>query len=782
MSVNPPTPAAGPPTALAIIPDILTRMTRPGVLCRLALTGLLASFCFCSATFRLDLYVSLSGSSTSAFLKDPVWRMTILNGASPRPAREYAHSTPLRWDRSPEDIRSESERLVNSVKEVYDEIGRLRVDAVCVENTLRALANVKMDYAVRRHALDFPQYVSPCQAVRSASVEADRRLCDFDVELSMRDDVFLRIAALQKTLPENVSAEEKRFLERLVSSGRRNGLHLSADTREKIKRKSKLISELSIEFNKNLNEDNTFLLFSEKQLGRYTHTNTHTHTHTHTHGTLTNPHPKDGMAENFLSGLDVDEASGLYKVTLAYPHYFPVMKRCRHPETRRRMETAFHSRCKEANTLILERLVALRAEVASLLGFSCHADYVLEVNVAKDATNVDAFLNALQEILEPVGAQERKYMLALKKQECLRSGRRFDGRLNAWDLPFYMAQVERRGFAVDKDKLLEYFPLDAVTEGLLGIYQDLLGLRFGRVRAAPVWHQDVQVYVAHDGDTGEEMGRFYLDLHPREGKYGHAACFSLQPGCEGPGGGRRLPVAALVANFTRPAAGLPSLLQHHEVETYFHEFGHVMHEICSKATFSEFSGTLVETDFVEVPSQVLENWAWEKEPLRRMSRHYKDGSAIPEALLDKLIASRVANTGLMNLRQVVLSKADQLLHTGAGADSASVYAKLCQDILGVPATEGTNMLASFGHLAGGYDGQYYSYLWSEVYSTDIYFSRFKKEGIFNPEVGKEYRRVILEAGGSADGTDLLKRFLGRAPRQDAFFHCKGLTGPSDAQL
>ncbi|XP_077442350.1 neurolysin, mitochondrial isoform X6 [Vanacampus margaritifer] len=383
----------GPPTALAIIPDILTRMTRPGVLCRLALTGLLASFCFCSATFRLDLYVSLSGSSTSAFLKDPVWRMTILNGASPRPAREYAHSTPLRWDRSPEDIRSESERLVNSVKEVYDEIGRLRVDAVCVENTLRALANVKMDYAVRRHALDFPQYVSPCQAVRSASVEADRRLCDFDVELSMRDDVFLRIAALQKTLPENVSAEEKRFLERLVSSGRRNGLHLSADTREKIKRKSKLISELSIEFNKNLNEDNTFLLFSEKQLGRYTHTNTHTHTHTHTHGTLTNPHPKDGMAENFLSGLDVDEASGLYKVTLAYPHYFPVMKRCRHPETRRRMETAFHSRCKEANTLILERLVALRAEVASLLGFSCHADYVLEVNVAKDATNVDAFLS-----------------------------------------------------------------------------------------------------------------------------------------------------------------------------------------------------------------------------------------------------------------------------------------------------------------------------------------------------------------------------------------------------
>ncbi|XP_061656079.1 neurolysin, mitochondrial isoform X2 [Phyllopteryx taeniolatus] len=699
-----------------------------------------------------------SGASVTV-CRDPntLWRMTILNGAVLRPARDDASSTPpLRWDRSAEDILADTERLIGRVKKVYDEIGRVHVDAVSVENTLRALANVKMEYAACRHSLDFPQYVSPCKAVRLASTEADKRLCDLDVELSMREDVFLRIVALQKKLPENASAEEKRFLERLVATGRRNGLHLCPEMREQIKRTSKLISELSIEFNKNLNEDNTFLPFSRQQL--------------------------DGLAESFLSGLDVDQGSGLYKVTLAYPHYFPVMKRCRDPETRRKMETAFHSRCKEANTIILERLVSLRAEVAVLLGYSCHADYVLEVNVAKNATNVDAFLNGLQKTLEPVGARERKYLLALKKRECLMNGRRFDGRLSAWDLPYYMNRAERRQFAVDKDKLVEYFPLDAVTEGLLGIYRDLLGLRFSRVQAAPVWHRDVHVYAAHDAHTHEKMGHFYLDLHPREGKYSHAACFALQPGCEGPDGRRRFPVAAVVANFTKPAGGLPSLLQHHEVETYFHEFGHVMHEICSKVTFSEFSGMMVESDFVEVPSQMLENWVWEKEPLRRMSRHYKDGSAIPEALLDKLIASRVANTGLMNLRQVLLSKADQSLHTSSSADSAAVFAKHCRDVLGVPATEGTNMMASFDHLAGGYDAQYYSYLWSEVYSTDIYFSRFKKEGILNPNVGKEYRRVILEAGGSADGMDMLERFLGRAPCLDAFFRCKGLTCHSDAAL
>uniref|UniRef100_A0A8C4F0W0 Neurolysin (metallopeptidase M3 family) n=1 Tax=Dicentrarchus labrax TaxID=13489 RepID=A0A8C4F0W0_DICLA len=650
----------------------------------------------------------------------------------------------LRWDLSPAEIRTTTDSLINRVKKVYDDIGSLKVENVCVENTLKALANVRLDYASSRHVLDFPQYVFPSKEVRTASTEADKKLSDFDVEISMREDVFKRITALQKKLQDNLTSEEKRFLDRLVTLGKRNGLHLSVDIQEEIKRTSKLISELSIEFNKNLNEDNTFLLFSERELG--------------------------GLADSYLNGLD-KAADGRYKVTLEYPHYFPLMKRCHNPETRRKMETAFHSRCKEVNTGILEELIQLRAKVADLLGYSSHANYVLEINMAKNASNVSDFLDTFYETLKPIANKERKYILALKKRECLMKGYQFDGQINAWDLPYYMNQVEQCKFAVNKDKLIEYFPLDVVTQGLFGIYQELLGLTFTEVDHAHVWHENVTLYSAYDTETGEEIGQFYLDLHPREGKYGHAACFGLQPGCRGPDGNRRLPVAAMVANFTKPRKGCPSLLQHHEVETYFHEFGHVMHELCSKV---EFSGTLVETDFVEVPSQMLENWVWEKEPLRRMSRHYKDGTPIPDNLLDKLIASRVANTGLMNLRQVVLSKVDQSLHTSPCADTTEVFAKHCRDILGVPATPGTNMTASFSHLAGGYDGQYYSYLWSEVYSMDIFFSRFKKEGIMNPKVGKEYRRVILEAGGSVDGVDMLKTFLGRGPCQDAFFQCKGL--------
>ncbi|XP_044189897.1 neurolysin, mitochondrial isoform X2 [Thunnus albacares] len=687
---------------------------------------------------------------TLCSVSKPFLRMTIQNGSaiSARDCSQAGNKrNTLRWNLSPDEIRTNTDSLINRVKKVYDVIGSLNIENVSVENTLKPLANAKLDYASSRHALDFPQYVCSSKEVRSASTEADKKLSEFDVEISMREDVFKRITALQEKYQENLSPEEKRFLDRLVTLGKRNGLHLSKDIQEEIKRTSKLISELSIEFNKNLNEDNTFLVFSERELG--------------------------GLADSYLNGLEMT-ADGRYKVTLEYPHYYPLMKRCYIPETRRRMETAFHSRCKEVNTAILEQLIQLRAKVAELLGYSSHANYVLEINMAKNASNVSDFLDALCETLKPIGIKERKYILALKKRECLMKGYRFDGQINAWDLPYYMNQVERCKFAVNKDKLIEYFPLDVVTEGLLGIYQELLGLTFTEVKHAHVWHEDVKLFSACDTETGEEVGHFYLDLHPREGKFGHAACFGLQPGCRGPDGKRRLPVAAMVANFTKPRKGCPSLLQHHELETYFHEFGHVMHELCSKTTFSEFSGTLVETDFVEVPSQMLENWVWEKEPLRRMSRHYRDGTPIPDNMLDKLIASRVANTGMMNLRQVVLSKVDQSLHSSPHADTAEVFAQHCRDILGVPATAGTNMTASFSHLAGGYDGQYYGYLWSEVYSMDIFFNRFKKEGIMNPKVGKEYRRVILETGGSKDGMDMLKTFLGRAPCQDAFFQSKGL--------
>uniref|UniRef100_A0A8C9FS56 Neurolysin, mitochondrial n=1 Tax=Pavo cristatus TaxID=9049 RepID=A0A8C9FS56_PAVCR len=401
----------------------------------------------------------------------------------------------------------------------------------------------------------------------------------------------------------------------------------------------------------------------------------------------------EGLPDDFVKSLEKTEEDK-YKITLKYPHYFPVMKKCCISETRRKMESAFNTRCKEQ----IENLsIPFWDTCLKLCYINEHAD-LKAIFVSDD----------LSKKLKPLVEKEREFILDLKKKECQERNCDYDGRINAWDLHYYMNKTEELKYSIDQEKLKEYFPIEAVTEGLLNIYQKLLGLVFEQVESAHVWHDSVTLYTVKDNSTGETLGQFYLDLYPR---------------------------GETIAVFIKLSFGL---LSGSLLGLFFF----------SSTDYARFSGTNVETDFVEVPSQMFENWVWEKEPLQQMSRHYKDESHVADALLEKLAASRLANTGLLTLRQIVLSKVDQALHTKPSVDPGDEYAKYCMEILGIPATPGTNMPATFGHLAGGYDGQYYGYLWSEVFSMDIFYSCFMQEGIMNPKpllppAGKKKGRLVL---------------------------------------
>lgn len=585
----------------------------------------------------------------------------------------------------------------------------------------------------------FLKYVSPRPEIRQAADKVEMLIQKLMVDVFTREDLFLAVKKSEKDWRKRGKVEEE-LLDEYLFNFKRNGLGLEESSRTLYINKKKRLVEVESEFSQNLLKENTILEFSREEL--------------------------EGLPESFLKSLN-QTSQGKYEITLSYPHVTPFMENVVSTESRRKLGFHFNNRGGQKNKALLEEAVKLRKELAQMLGFSNHAELVLSRRMALTPKKVSDFLEDLSKKLESVGIKERQALLDLKKQLFQDSSA-----LKSYEWRFLHNQLLKKQFDVDPLEVQQYFPLNHVLDGMFEIYQKLLGVTFQKDSQSPVWYPSVTKYsVLKDGKV---ISHFFMDLFPREGKYGHAAAFTLVSGFRDEKNVYQMPFSAIVANFSSPTQDKPSLLMHSEVETLFHEFGHIMHQVLTTARFPSFSGTGVKTDFVEAPSQMLENWVWDKAVLKKLSSHFqRPQECLPDSLIDKMLAAKNLNSGLHYLRQITFGLIDLELHTDGSRDSSIVYEDLMQNVLGIPVQEKTLPQASFGHLMGGYDAGYYGYLWAEVFAQDM-FSRFETEGLLNSKTGEEYRKWILEPGGEQHPSDLIRGFLKREPNSEAFLRGIGL--------
>ncbi|MBF0548478.1 MAG: Zn-dependent oligopeptidase [Candidatus Riflebacteria bacterium] len=641
---------------------------------------------------------------------------------------------------------SDINKLASASKETLDakleKIVKIQASQRTFENTVLAFETALSEYSDQVNIPTFLAQVGESAEVREAGNQLEEAVNAYMVEIQTRRDLFNAINEFAKEKAQ-LQPDEAFLLERTLSDFKRNGLALSDKELAEYKELKKKLVSLELKFEKNVRDFKDELHISKEGL--------------------------DGLPADYIEKLK-KTASGEYIITLDYPDYYPFMDNAKNEELRRQLEYKFNNRCASENVQIMEEALQLRDKLAKMLGFKNHAEYMLDDKMAKKPENVNQFLDKLVERLTPKAKDEIKARLELKAKE---TGKPVEDVLKLWDFRYLNNLYRKVNCDIDQEKVKEYFPLDIVVPEMLKIFEEIFNVKFQKADL-PVWHPDVTGFKLTEKNGGL-IGYFYLDLFPREGKYKHMACFGIVRGRLLPDGTYQKPAAAIVGNFPKPVGKTPALLPHNDVETLFHEFGHVTHNLFSTAKYASLAGTSVERDFVEAPSTLLENFVWKPEVLKRISGNYKNPSEkIPDELVKKLIEGKNCDSGLTFLRQLFFSKLDMVIHTDKLNDTTETYKKLMPEVMLSPMSEGTHPQASFGHLMGGYDAGYYGYLWARAISSDL-FSVFDKYGVIDPKTGEIYRKLILSVGRSPDQMAQVEKFLGRKFSEDAFLKNYGIT-------
>lgn len=647
----------------------------------------------------------------------------------------------LHFDYKAEDLAPAEAQARKKLEADLNALVAIAKEQRTFENTVMGYERAFDDYGNALGMSGFLSYVSTDKNFRDAALALQMQISQYMIDVATRRDIYRAIKEYTDTNPQ-LEPEAARLVKEMLIGFKNSGMDLNDEDLEKFKALNKEKTEYIINFDKNIQEYKDPLVVSASAL--------------------------KGLPSDYIEKLEKTE-DGKYLVTLDYPDYVPFMLNADDETARKALEFKYNRRGGAENITLLEKTLTLRREIARLLGYKTHADLRLENRMAKNPKTVMDFLTDLQKKLKPMSQKEDKNLIAYKNEKTGKKSKT----LYAWESGYWGNKYRKEHLDLDPEKIKEYFPSQTVIDGMLSLFGTVFGIRF-EPADIPVWHPDVKAFKITDAQTGELQAYFYMDLYPREGKYKHAACFGLVEGEEKKDGTYQTPFVAIVANMNKPSKDTPSLLKHDEVETLFHEFGHVLHNALTKSKFSALSGTNVSGDFVEVPSQMLERWAWDPAVLKRISKHYQTGEPLPDELIEKMLAAKNFGSGGMYLRQNFFAQYDMNLHTAQKTpDTTKLYFDLTKKIRGLPLTKGTYPQAAFGHIMGGYDAGYYGYLWSEVIAED-FFSEFAKNGLQNPETGLKFRREILEKGGTLDEEVMVENFLGRKVSNEPFLKSIGL--------
>jgi len=663
-----------------------------------------------------------------------------------------AQLTIPQWDQTPEAITTSVKDAIATANKRLDEIGGQDPKKVTFKSTVVALDDLGYEATKAANKAVVTKETNQNEAMRKAAEAAVKDFQEWAVGIDYREDVYKAIKAFADTQPK-LAGEDKKLMDETLRDYRRAGLALPPDKRKEVEDLRKQLSNLGTQFQSNVVNAKAPVVFTKAEL--------------------------DGVPDSFFASPGVKTGDDAYTVLANVTwQYTAVMENAKSESTRKKLYVVHDTLAKDTNVTVLNQMLALRNTIALRLGYKSWDDFQTEVKMAKTGAGAKKYIGDLVTGIQPKFASEVAEMQKLKAADTGDP----HAIIGTWDFRYYDNQLVKQKFTVDKEALRNFFPYQRVVDGMFAIYQNIFGLKFTPIDPPFKWVNDLQLYVVTDSASGEPLGLFYLDMFPREGKYNHFAEFEIVGGKLLPNGKYQRPTVTLLCNFPPATADKPSLMTNSDVETLFHEFGHVLHTLTTRAHYARFAGTNVPRDFVEAPSQMLQNWVWDKNVLDTFAADYRDPSKkIPAETVQKMNDAKLATAATFYRRQFALASLDLALHDqhpeNAPYDCVGISNPILEKIF-LPIDPSTTMCTYFGHL-NGYDAGYYGYAWADAIAADMATVFEKAKGKYlDREAGMRLRNEIYSQGDARDVSLSIEKFLGRPQSVQPFLKKIGVV-PQD---